>query len=279
MIRNPFRKPYVFSKKWAAWLVVGVPFILYADLTDARAKKSDVLSTTLLALFISVLLPWAIMRISRALRGNSPQGKTYDAKGEIIDGEVLNLKVGYRPRVRVRARFINGVVEIPEAKISLTDIKSIKAKDPRPLLVKLPFQAIGFALSILYLYFLLQPLLLLYSLELTPWLEKQFENTVSLSRNERYEQLHTQKLFSHVVHSQALLRPALIALSIILIINIFKPFMFKIAIVIEANDGKRMLMPFSYSLNPYIQNFIEVRRVKIFLKKVKKALKRSRKLT
>ena len=279
MIRNPFRKPYVFSKKWAAWLVVGVPFILYADLTDARAKKSDVLSTTLLALFISVLLPWAIMRISRALRGNSPQGKTYDDKGEIIDGEVLNLKVGYRPRVRVRARLINGVVEIPEAKISLTDIKSIKAKDPRALLVKLPFQAIGLALSILYLYFLLQPLLLLYSLELTPWLEKQFENTVSLSRDERYEQLHTQKLFSHVVHSQALLRPALIALSIILIINIFKPFMFKIAIVIEANDGKRMLMPFSYSLNPYIQNFIEVRRVKIFLKKVKKALKRSRKLT
>lgn len=279
MIRNPFRKPYVFSKKWAAWLVVGVPFILYADLTDARAKKSDVLSTTLLALFVSVLLPWAIMRISRALRGNSPQGKTYDDKGEIIDGEVLNLKVGYRPRVRVRARLINGVVEIPEAKISLTDIKSIKAKDPRPLLVKLPFQAIGFALSILYLYFLLQPLLLLYSLELTPWLEKQFENTVSLSRDERYEQLHTQKLFSHVVHSQALLRPALIALFILLIMNIFKPFMFKIAIVIEANDGKRMLMPFSYSLNPYIQNFIEVRRVKIFLKKVKKALKRSRKQT
>jgi len=39
MARNPFRKPYIFSKKWAIWFVVGIPFILYADLTDASAKK------------------------------------------------------------------------------------------------------------------------------------------------------------------------------------------------------------------------------------------------
>jgi hypothetical protein len=273
MIRNPFRKPYVFSKKWAVWLVVGVPFILYADLTDPSAKKSDVVSTTLLALFISVLAPWAIMRISRALKGKSPQGKTYDDDGDVIDGEVLNLNLGYRPRVRVQARFINGVVEIPEGKIAVAEIKSIKAKDPRALFAKLPFQIIELALWLLYLYFLLQPLLLVEFLILTPWLKKQLNVPRPQTLDQIYEQLHTQKYLSHVVHSQALLQPTLIALSILVLIIILKPFIVKTALVIETIDGKRMLMPFSYSLSPHIQNFVEVKRVKRFIKKVKKAHK------
>lgn len=273
MIRNPFRKPYVFSKKWAVWLVVGVPFILYADLTDPSAKKSDVVSTTLLALFISVLAPWAIMRISRALKGKSPQGKTYDDDGDVIDGEVLNLNLGYRPRVRVQARFINGVVEIPEGKIAVAEIKSIKAKDPRALLGKLPFQIIELALWLLYLYFLLQPLLLVAALVLVPWLQKQLNVPRPQTLDQIYEPLHTQKYLSHVVHSQALLQPTLIALSILVLIIILKPFIVKTALVIETIDGKRMLMPFSYSLSPHIQNFVEVKRVKRFIKKVKKAHK------
>lgn len=273
MIRNPFRKPYVFSKKWAVWLVVGVPFILYADLTDPSAKKSDVASTTLLALFISVLAPWVIMRISRALKGKSPQGKTYDDDGEVIDGEVLNLNLGYRPRVRVQARLINGDVEIPEGKIAVAEIKSIKAKDPRALLAKLPFQIIELALCVLYLYFLLQPLLLVVALVLVPWLQKQLNVPRPQTHDQIYEQLHTQTYLSHVVHSQALLQPTLIALSILVLIIILKPFIVKTALVIETIDGKRMLMPFSYSLSPHIQNFVEGKRVKRFIKKVKKAHK------
>ena len=273
MIRNPFRKPYVFSKKWAVWLVVGVPFILYADLTDPSAKKSDVVSTTLLALFISVLAPWAIMRISRALKGKSPQGKTYDDDGEVIDGEVLDLKLGYRPRVRVQARLINGVVEIPEGEIAVTKIKSIKAKDPRALLAKLPFQILRLALWLLYLYFLLQPFLLVDALVLVPWLKKQLNVPRPQTLDQIYEQLHTQKYLSRVVHSQALLQPTLIALLILVLIIILKPFIVKTALVIETIDGKRMLMPFSYSLSPHIQNFVEVKRVKRFIKKVKKAHK------
>ena len=278
MIRNPFRKPYVFSKRWAVWLVVGVPFILYADLTDPSAKKSDVVSTTLLALFLSVLLPWVIMRISRASMGKSPQGKTYDDDGDVIDGEVLNLNLGYRPRVRVRARLINGVVEIPEGKITVSDIKSIKAKDPRALVVKLPFQILRLALWFLYSYFLLQPLLLVEILVITPWVQKLLNVPLRQTHDQMYEQLLKQKIFgykifSHVVHSQALLQPTLIALSILILINILKPFIVKTALVIETIDGKTILMPFSYSLSPHIQNFIEVKRVKRFIRKVKKVRK------
>jgi hypothetical protein len=278
MIRNPFRKPYVFSKKWTVWLVVGVPFILYSNLTDASTKKSGIASAALLALFLSVLLPWVGMRISRALMGKSPQGKTYDDDGDVIDGEVLNLKLGYRPRVRVRAQLINGVVEIPSAKIAVADIKSIKAKDPRALFAKLPFQILRLALWFLYSYFLLQPLLLVEILVITPWVQKLLNVPLRQTHDQMYEQLLKQKIFgykifSHVVHSQALLQPTLIALSILILINILKPFIVKTALVIETIDGKSMLMPFSYSLSPHIQNFIEVKRVKRFIKKVKKVRK------
>jgi hypothetical protein len=273
MIRNPFRKPYVFSKKWAAWLVVGFPFLLYIDLTAPSAKKSDVASTTLEALVIFALIPWTIMRISRALMGKSPQGKTYNDDGGVIDGEVLNLYFGYRSRVRVQARLIDEVVEIPTGKIAVAEIKSIKAKDPRPLFVKLLLKIFQLLSSLLYFYLLLQPLFLLKYIEI-PWrVQRLFNAPQIISRDQMYEQLHSHKFFSDVVHSQALLRPTLIAFSVIIVTIILKPFIIKTALIIKTNDGKIMLMPFSYSLNPYIQTLVEGPRATRFIRKVKKVKK------
>ena len=275
MARNPFRKPYIFSKKWAIWFVVGIPFILYADLTDASAKKSDGVSTTIFVLVIFALIPWAIMRISRALRGNSPQGKTYDDDGDVIDGEILNLNLGYRPRVRVQARLVDGVLEIPAGKIAVGDIKSIKAKDPRSLFVKVPLIMFLLLLSLLYSYLILQPLFLLVFIEI-PWnVQRLFNAPQIISHDQMYEQLHSHKFFSDVVHSQALLRPSLIVLSVVVFTIIVKPFIIKTALIIDTNDGKRMLMPFSYSLNPYIQTLVETPRATRFIRKVKRARKRA----
>jgi hypothetical protein len=55
--------------------------------------------------------------------------------------------------------------------------------------------------------------------------------------------------------------------------SIIKPFISKTALVIMSNDGSSLLMPFSYSLNPYIQVFVESRRAKRFIKRVRKAKK------
>jgi hypothetical protein len=92
-----------------------------------------------------------------------------------------------------------------------------------------------------------------------------------------YEQLLKMKFFSHFVHSQALLQPFLIILSIVLIGIILKPFIEKSALIIKTNDGNSLYMPFSTSLNPYIMLFVEGNRLRRFIKKVKKAQKRSRK--
>ncbi len=277
MARNPFRKPYVFSIKWAIWLGLVVPFVLYTDLTSTSAKKSDRVSTTLTVIVLFALVPWTIMRISRSVKGKSPQGKSYDDAGDIIEGHVLDLKLGYWPRVKVQARLVDGVVEIPTGKISVGDIKSIKVKDPRPLLVKLPLYLFGLGLGLLYLYFILQPLLLLIFIEIPHYVQKLFNGPQLISRDQMYEQLHTQKYFSHVIHSQALLQPTLIALFIILIALILKPYISKTALVIRTNNDDSLLMPFSPSLNPYIWIFIDGKRCKRFIKKVMKTQKRSRK--
>ena len=110
MVRNPFRRPYVFSKKWAAWIGVGFPIVLYIVLTAPDAKKSDAVSTTITALIIYIALPWASMRIFRALRRKSPQGKIATHTGETAHGDVLSLKVGYRPRLQVQAKLVDGFV-------------------------------------------------------------------------------------------------------------------------------------------------------------------------
>jgi len=236
MIRNPFRKPYVFSKKWAIWLAVGVPFILYADLTAATAKKSDVVSTTLLVFVIFVLLPWILMRITRTLKGKSPQGKTYDTEGEVIEGEVLNLKFGYRPRVPVHARLVNGVVEFPTGKIAIEEIKSFKVKDPRPLSRTWPIRIVGLSLlSSMIFYF--------------------------------------YRLAYNFYHSLAILQPFLIYFSIILLSFILLPFIAKQNLVIKTHDGNILSMPFSKSLNP-LSAYFEGTRIQRFRKKVKKAQKR-----
>ena len=173
MVRNPFRRPYVFSKKWAAWIGVGFPIILYIDLTDPDAKKSDVVSTTIGALFIFIVLPWASMCIFRALRRKSPQGKIATRTGEPAHGDVLSLKVGYRPRLQVQAKLVDGFVEIPTGKIAVAEIKSIKVKDPRPISIKLLINTFAISMQVLYFYFICQPLILLFVLVYIPILEKQ----------------------------------------------------------------------------------------------------------
>ncbi len=278
MARNPFRKPYVFSKKWAIWSALVIPYSVYANLTAPGAKSSDAITAVLVACVFFVLVPWAFMRIRRALQGKTPQGKYYYGQdGDVVDGEVLNLKLGYWPRVKIQAQLIDGVVEIPTGKIAVGDIKSIKAKDPRPLFIKIPIVILGLVSGILYLYFISQPLLLLGLIEIPQYVQKQFNGPQLISRDQMYEQLHTQKYLSHVIHSQALLQPTLLALSFILIGLILKPFIVKSALVIKTNDGNSLYMPFSTSLNPYIMFLVEGKRIRRFIKKVKKAQKRSRK--
>lgn len=278
MARNPFRKPYVFSKKWAIWSALVIPYTVYTNLTAPGAKSSDAITAVLVACVFFVLVPWAFMRIRRALQGKSPQGKYYYGQdGDVVDGEVLNLKLGYWPRVKVQARLVDGIVEIPTGEIAVGEIKSIKAKDPRPLFIKIPIVILGLVPGILYLYFISQPLLLLGFIEIPQYVQKQFNGPQLISRDQMYEQLHTQKYFSHVIHSQALLQPTLLALSFILIALILKPFIVKNALVIKTNDGNSLYMPFSTSLNPYIALLVEGKRLRRFIKKVKKAQKRSRK--
>ena len=278
MARNPFRKPYVFSKKWAIWSALVIPYSVYANLTAPGAKSSDAITAVLVACVFFVLVPWAFMRIRRALQGKTPQGKYYYGQdGDVVDGEVLNLKLGYWPRVKIQAQLIDGVVEIPTGKIAVGDIKSIKAKDPRPLFIKIPLNIFRLIYGLIYLYFLLQPLLLLTLFEIPDYVQKLFNGQQIISRDQMYEELLKIKFFAYMVHSQALLQPFLIVLSIVLIGIILKPFIDKNALVIKTNDGNSLYMPFSTSLNPYIMFLVEGKRIRRFIKKVKKAQKRSRK--
>ena len=278
MARNPFRKPYVFSKKWAIWSALVIPYSVYANLTAPGAKSSDAITAVLVACVFFVLVPWAFMRIRRALQGKTHQGKYYYGQdGDVVDGEVLNLKLGYWPRVKIQAQLIDGVVEIPTGKIAVGDIKSIKAKDPRPLFIKIPLNIFRLIYGLIYLYFLLQPLLLLTLFEIPDYVQKLFNGQQIISRDQMYEELLKIKFFAYMVHSQALLQPFLIVLSIVLIGIILKPFIDKNALVIKTNDGNSLYMPFSTSLNPYIMLYVEGKRLRRFIKKVKKAQKRSRK--
>ena len=278
MARNPFRKPYVFSKKWAIWSALVIPYSVYANLTAPGAKSSDAITAVLVACVFFVLVPWAFMRIRRALQGKTPQGKYYYGQdGDVVDGEVLNLKLGYWPRVKIQAQLIDGVVEIPTGKIAVGDIKSIKAKDPRPLFIKIPLNIFRLIYGLIYLYFLLQPLLLLTLFEIPDYVQKLFNGQQIISRDQMYEELLKIKFFAYRVHSHALLQPFLIVLSIVLIGIILKPFIDKNALVIKTNDGNSLYMPFSTSLNPYIMLYVEGKRLRRFIKKVEKAQKRSRK--
>lgn len=273
MVRNPFRRPYVFSKKWAAWIGVGFPIVLYIVLTAPDAKKSDAVSTTITALIFYIALPWASMRIFRALRKKSPQGKIATHPGETAQGNVLSLKVGYRPRLQVQAKLVDGGVEIPAGKIAIAEIKSIKVKDPRPILIKLLIKTFGIGISVVYFYFISQPIILLFALVYIPILEKQIGYPQNISVDQRFEQLQNNSYLSVVIHSQALLQPTLIAFSIIIFMTLIKPFTMKTVLLIVSNSGNTLVMPFSFSLNPYIQVLVESRRIKRFVKKVKKAKK------
>jgi len=278
MMRNPFRKPYVFSKKWAIWSALVIPYTVYTNLTAPGAKSSDAITAVLVACVFFVFIPWAFMRIRRALQGKSPQGKYYYGQdGDVVDGEVLNLKLGYWPRVKVQARLVDGIVEIPTGEIAVGEIKSIKAKDPRSLFIKIPLIIFNLAVTFLYFCFMLQPALLVSMIYIPQYIQQQLNGPQLISRDQMYEQLHTQKYYSHVINSEALLQPFLIALSIILVQLILKPFMVKTALVIKTKDGNSLYMPFSTSLNPYIMLLVEGKRLRRFIKKVKKAQKQSSK--
>jgi len=153
MIRNPFGKPYLFSKKWAIWLLIGVPFVLYSNYTDPNFKRSELVTTTVTILMIFVILPWILIRITRAISGKDPQGKTYDENGLVIEGDVLNLKYGYFPRNRVRAILRDGVVEFPTSKIKVKDIQSIKTKRSASAQYQTSFICVNFHINT-YLFLL-----------------------------------------------------------------------------------------------------------------------------
>ena len=236
MIRNPFRKPYVFSKKWALWITIGIPLILYIDLTDSNAKRSDDVSTSTTVILIFLVIPWITVRIVRAFQGKSPQGKTYNNDGEVIEGEVLNLKFGYRPRVLVQARLLNGVVEFPTDKIAIEEIESIKLKDPRPLSHKFSAGLVGASLYSLMIYL--------------DW-----------------------RLAYNYLHSLGILHLFVSMCSVFLLLTIIMPIITKQNLVIKSYDGKTIIMPFSKSLNG-LSAMNEITRINRFKKKVKKAQKR-----
>ena len=155
----------------------------------------------------------------------------------------------------------------------LLGIKSIKVKDPRPIPIKLLINTFAIGMQVLYFYFICQPLILLFVLVYIPILEKQLGKPQNISVDQWFEQLQSISFLSVVIHSQALLQPTLIAFSIIIFMTMIKPFMSKTDLVIVSNSGNTLVMPFSFSLNPYIHVFVESRRVKRFVKKVKKAKK------
>ena len=201
MARNPFRRPYVFSIKWAIWSALVIPYTVYANLTAPGAKSSDAITAVLVACVFFVLVPWAFMRIRRALQGKTPQGKYYYGQdGDVVDGEVLNLKLGYWPRVKIQARLVDGVVEFPTGKIAVSEIKSIKAKDPRSLIVKLPLNIFRLIYGLITLYFLLQPFLLLTLFEIPDYVQKLFNGPQTISRDQMYEELLKIKFFAYMVH-------------------------------------------------------------------------------
>ncbi|MEY3317784.1 MAG: hypothetical protein RL540_156 [Actinomycetota bacterium] len=272
MIRNPFGKPYLFSKKWAIWLLIGVPFVLYSNYTDPNFQRSELVTTTVTILMIFVILPWILIRITRAISGKDPQGKTYDENGLVIEGDVLNLKYGYFPRNRVRAILRDGVVEFPTSKIKVKDIQSIKTKDPRPLNIKLPLYALTSILTLIYFYFILQVAILLF-LKFLPILEQKMGSQEVISDDQRFQQLRSNKFLSKVIYSQDLQGPLLTVVAIFIFAVLIKVFFFKISLIITTRDGETLMMPFSLSVNPYVQLYVEMRRVKRFIKRVKKAQK------
>ncbi len=272
MIRNPFGKPYLFSKKWAIWLLIGVPFVLYSNYTDPNFERSELVTTTVTILMIFVILPWILIRITRAISGKDPQGKTYDENGLVIEGDVLNLKYGYFPRTRVRAVLREGTVEIPTSKIAVRDIQSIKARDPRPLNIKLPIYALTSILILIYFYFILQVVILLL-LKFLPILEQKMGSQEVISGEQRFQQFRSNKLLSIFIHSEDLQGPFLAVVALFIFAVLIKVFFFKISLIITTRNGETVMMPFSLSVNPYVQLYVEMRRVKRFIKKVKKAQK------
>jgi hypothetical protein len=94
-----------------------------------------------------------------------------------------------------------------------------------------------------------------------------------ISDDQRFQQLRSNKFLSKVIYSQDLQGPLLTVVAIFIFAVLIKVFFFKISLIITTRDGETLMMPFSLSVNPYVQLYVEMRRVKRFIKRVKKAQK------
>jgi len=272
-MRNPFGRPYVVSKKWVIWSCVIIPYGIYANVTspDSKsAKLTDWLSTIVIVPIIFVGLPWLLMRFSRAVRGKTPQGKTYGSDGVAIDGEVLILKTGRFIRTPVRATLIHGVVEIPAGRVEVGRIQSIKAGDPRAPWIKFPILFVSLTVMPIYFYCMMQPFLLIMTLKLEPFINSKLHGPALASNEAMYSSLRSNGFTGLFVYSDALLKPTLFGLGILVAMVVFKVLTEKSALIINLFDGQRMVMPFTYSING-VSVIAQNKRIKRFTNKVKRA--------
>ena len=275
MANNPFRKPYVFSKKWAIWDAIIIPFGIYANLKPTGETFGSFITNAITIIWTFVIIPWVIMRVWRAKRGRTPQGKYYEMSDSAISHAILELPSGKKPRTTTQLTLDNGVLVISGASVNLAEIKSARIGDPRSRL-KIPFKVMTWSALLGSLYFIMQPFILILYLDYVPAIAASFPNSAPASRAKVYEILHTHAPLSFFVHSQALLAPALKAVGVSVAFGlIFRVLKFQVAFVIETTTGKVFFLPFRVPRNPF-KNMKLATRQKKFIKKVKIAMKSAR---
>jgi len=275
MANNPFRRPYVFSKKWAIWDAIIIPFGIYANLKPTGETFGSFVSNAITIICIFVIFPWVIMRVRRAQRGRTPQGEYYEMNDPAIRHAILELPSGKKSRTTTQVTLDNGVLNISGASVNVAEIKSVRIGDPRSHL-KIPIKVMNWSAALGSLYLLMQPLLLIMYLDYLPAISATFPNNKPDSKERVYEILHTHSPFSLFVHSQALLVPFLKAMGVLvafeLILRLLK---FQLSFVIETIDGKVFFAPFRFPRNPFKKIKSDSRRNN-FIKKVKIAMKSAR---
>jgi hypothetical protein len=275
MANNPFRKPYVFSKKWAIWDAIIIPFGIYANLKPTGETFGSFVTNAITIIWTFVIIPWVIMRVWRAKRGRTPQGKYYEMSDSAISHAILELPSGKKPRTTTQLTLDNGVLVISGASVNLAEIKSARIGDPRSRL-KIPFKVMTWSGLLGSLYFIMQPLILILYLDYVPAIAASFSNHSPASRERDYEILHTHAPFSVFVHSQALLVPALKAVGVMVALQlILRVLKFQLAFVIETTTGKVLFVPFRIPRNPFKNRKLNIS-LKKFIKKVKIAMKSAR---
>ena len=275
MANNPFRTPYVFSKKWAIWDAIIIPLGIYANLKPTGETFGSFVTNAITVISIFVIIPWVIMRVRRAQRGRTPQGKYYEMNDPAISHEILELPSGKKPRTTTQLTLDNGVLVISGASVNVAEIKSVRIGDPRSHL-KIPFKVMTWSALLGPLYFLMQPIILILYVYYVPVIAASSPSTIADERERVYEILHTHSPFSLIVHSQALLVPSLKAMGVIVALElILRLLKFQLAFVIETITGKVFFVPFRIPRNPFKKMKSDSRRNK-FIKKLKIAMKSAR---